>query len=114
MTELRLTTRELCDLTGITYRQADYWVRQGYLLADCPEPGSGHRRTHAVGELRVADALRQVLGAGCRAGGNVAVTVRRLPLGWPVPVLLDGEGHQVADLEDARYVVQPLVDLAAA
>ena len=112
MTDMRISTRELCDLTAITYRQADYWTRQGYLRAW--PAGSGVRRFHPISELRVADALRQVLGAGCRAGYVVAETIRRLPLGWAEPVLLDADGYQVADLEDARYVVQPLTELAAA
>jgi len=38
-------SKELMALTGATYRQIDYWCRQGYIqpVGD-GTPGSGHRR----------------------------------------------------------------------
>lgn len=38
---------------GVTYRQADYWVRRGWILA--PQLGSGYPRRIAPAEV---DALR--------------------------------------------------------
>lgn len=115
MSELLISTRELCDLVGLTYRQADYWVRQGYLTPTvATSGGSGIPRRFTVTEARVADALRQVLGAGCRAGAAVADTVRNLPSGTSWPILLDDEGELVTGLDDARYVVHPLDALAPA
>jgi hypothetical protein len=113
MTELLVSTRELCDLVGVTYRQADYWTRQGYLLI-ASGAGSGNPRRFTLTEVRVADALRQVLGAGCRAGHAVADTIRTLPPGTSWPLLLDDEGELVTELDSARYVVQPLDALAPA
>lgn len=113
MSELLVSTRELCDLVGVTYRQADYWTRQGYLVV-ASGAGSGNPRRYTVTEVRVADALRQVLGAGCRAGQAVADTIRTLPPGTVWPLLLDDEGQLVADLDDARYVVHPVEALAPA
>jgi len=102
-----LTTRQLCDLAGITYRQADYWCRQGYLLTCGPtEPGSGHHRRHPASELRVARGLQQLLAAGCRQPADAADTLRDLPDSWHGPVLLTARGRATADLADARWVVQ--------
>lgn len=45
--ELGLTTREVCELTGLSYRQVDYWSRHGVLdgfhLTDAT-PGTGRQR----------------------------------------------------------------------
>jgi hypothetical protein len=109
----RVTTRQLCEAAGISYRQADYWCRMGYLLASEPG-GSGTRRTHPRSELMVADGLRQVIGAGCLVGGAVADTLRDLPPGWTDPVLLDEQGRYTDDLDVARWVVQPHPDLVGA
>jgi hypothetical protein len=114
MSELLISTRELCDLAGVTYRQADYWTRQGYLVIAGPPAGSGNPRRYTLVEVRVADALRQVVGAGCRAPHAVAETIRTLPPGTSWPILLDGDGYLVTELDSARYVVQPLDALAPA
>lgn len=40
-----VTSRELCSLTDATYRQIDYWCRQGILEpAGKGTPGTGNRR----------------------------------------------------------------------
>jgi hypothetical protein len=102
-----LTTRQLCNLAGITYRQADYWTRQGYLRTCGPaEPGSGHHRRHRAGELRVALGLAQLLAAGCSQAAEVAEALRDLPDTWASPVLLDARGRWTHDLAEARWVVQ--------
>ena len=64
-----VSTVELLRLAGITYRQADYWTRLGFLRA-WPEgtPGSGQARAYSPHELRVA----VVLGALVQAGVDVS------------------------------------------
>jgi hypothetical protein len=109
----RVTTRQLAELAGITYRQADYWCRRGFLLHSDPQ-GSGSRRTHPTSEVMVADALRQVVGAGCLVGAQVADTVRDLPPGWGLPIYLDDDGCYTDDIEVARWVVQPHPELLPA
>lgn len=101
-----LSTRELCTLAGITYRQADYWVRQGYLRTDGTQQGSGRHRRHPLVELQVARGLAQLLAAGCSHPADVADTLRDLPDSWSGPVLLDAAGRRTADLALARWVVQ--------
>ena len=100
------TTRQLCDMAGITYRQADYWVRCGYLRTTGPALGSGRHRHHPASELRVARGLAQLLRAGCSCAAEVAVTLRDLPDSWAAPVLLDATGRRTADLARARWVCQ--------
>lgn len=109
----RVTTRQLCELASISYRQADYWCRMGYLVASDPR-GSGSRRTHPRSEVVVADGLRQLIGAGCLVGAQAAATLRELPAGWQAPVLLDELGYWTDDLDLARWVVQPHPELVGA
>jgi DNA-binding transcriptional MerR regulator len=56
---------------GVTYRQADYWVRRGWILA--PQPGSGYHRRISPSE---ADALRTL--ARLVIAGLTAETAARL------------------------------------
>jgi len=102
-----ISTRELCDLTGITYRQADYWIRQGYLRCLNPGQGSGTRRRHPRREAEVAWGLAQLLSSGCTVGAQVADSLRSLPPGWHGNVLFDAMGVLTDDLDVARWVVQP-------
>lgn len=99
-----VSTRDLCTLTGITYRQADYWVRMGYLdtIGD-GSPGQGHPRSHPASEVFVADGLAQVLRAGCRCPGAVASALREHGPGGNL--LLDEDGAITVDLDLARWVV---------
>lgn len=57
---MHLTATELCALTGITYRQLDYWTGKGYLLAEDKHPGSGGLRLYGVPEADVALVLKAV------------------------------------------------------
>ena len=56
----------LADLmsAGMTYRQLDHWTRRGYLRADEPTPGSGHRRTWPPREVEVARTMARLVAAG--------------------------------------------------
>jgi len=105
MIEAHVSTRELCTLTGITYRQADYWVRQGYLLAS-GGGGSGIKRFHDLSEVRVAAGLAQLLRAGCWSAEQAAVSIRSLPPEENGTILLDSDGFLTDDLDVARWVVQ--------
>lgn len=39
------TTKEVCELVGITYRELDYGVKRGYL--PCSHKGGGSGRPHS-------------------------------------------------------------------
>lgn len=47
------SSREVCELTGLTYRQLDWWIRTGKIeLSWDGTPGSGHPRRWRSDEVR--------------------------------------------------------------
>lgn len=60
------TSRDVCRLAGVTYRQLDYWVRGGLLLPPVPATGSGSQRLFDTREAQIAWVLGQCsrLGQG--------------------------------------------------
>lgn len=61
-----VSSTELCERAGITYRQADYWARTG-ILHELPRPasaGSGVPRYFPLRELAVAALMHRFLEAG--------------------------------------------------
>lgn len=70
---------------GLTGRQVDYWTERGWLRTDDATPGTGHRRTFAPTELRVAAVMLTLTEAGlspeaahraARNRGRLSPTVR--------------------------------------
>lgn len=61
---MAVNTREAMLATGITYRQLDYWTRNGWLRAVEDAPGSGGRREWRPGEKRVAALMLRLISAG--------------------------------------------------
>lgn len=68
---------------GVTYRQLNWWVRQGYLRPANPHPGSGTRRIWSSDELRVGARMAALVAAGllprlaaeaARVGSDVRLT----------------------------------------
>lgn len=58
-----VSVERIQQVTGVTYRRVDYWVRRGYLRPVNPGPGSGHaRKFTAEDAVRVAviDQLSQL------------------------------------------------------
>jgi len=53
------TKADILEQTGMSYRQLDYWARNG-LLSEQSSPGTGHRRTYDDRDLAIADALTRV------------------------------------------------------
>lgn len=49
--ERRYTTEEAAEVAGVTYRQLDYWLRQGYVVIGAPAHGCGSRRKFATDEV---------------------------------------------------------------
>ena len=60
---MRLTSREVCQRAGVTYRQLDYWTVLGVFSA-APTPGSGRRRFYSLDDLILARRMRRLLDAG--------------------------------------------------
>jgi hypothetical protein len=68
------------ERTGATYRQLDYWCRQGYLSPGTP--GTGAVRDWPESEIRAATAMARLTAVGispglaarvARAGGSLEV-----------------------------------------
>jgi hypothetical protein len=59
----RFTAYQACLVTGITYRQLDYWAREGLAIPATPAQGSGSRRRYDYDDLirlRVARELADI------------------------------------------------------
>jgi DNA-binding transcriptional MerR regulator len=60
-----VTSMELIQRAGITYRQLDYWTRTGLLTpVRTGTPGSGYSRFYPLEQLHRADTLRWLLNGG--------------------------------------------------
>ncbi|MGH3630587.1 MAG: MerR family transcriptional regulator [Sciscionella sp.] len=70
---------------GLSIRQVEYWIEQGWLRPDVAAPGSGRRRTFPPFEVHVAALMLTLTQAGlspdaaqraARDGGRLSQTVR--------------------------------------
>lgn len=91
-----IRSSDLPRLVGISYRQLDYWTRQGVLIPAQDANGSGTQRLWSEDEARIArmlGALRQ-LGARLRVLARVADVMRAWPENdWHGVVYIDATGH---------------------
>lgn len=88
------STREFCEVVGVTYREADYWTRRGVLQPDHPVKGSGTVRTFTEDETRVAlvlVALRR-MGVALDVLIDVGDQLREWCV-WRGPLWIDGAGN---------------------
>ncbi len=109
------STREACDLAGITYRQADYWARIGLIEPDAPARGSGSRRRWNRQQVLMLATLAQVGGTVLpgRLGQLVAVLTDCDADAWRSRVLLiDRDGSVWLPDEPGAPPVTTRVDLA--
>lgn len=61
----QVTSVELVQRAGISYRQLDYWTRTGRLTAStAATPGSGNARFYPAGEIAVARLIKRLLNGG--------------------------------------------------
>lgn len=59
------TTQEIVARTGLTFRQVDYWTRQGYLrTVDSQVDGTGRPREFQSTELQIALRMRDLVECG--------------------------------------------------
>lgn len=56
-----ISSRDLCVLAGISYRQLDYWCRTDLLKPAVPANGSGSARRFDEAEVAVARAVKVLL-----------------------------------------------------
>ncbi len=73
----------VCRLTGVTYRQLDYWSRTGLVAPSIQEArGSGSKRCYSYGDLLEVKVIKSLLDAGVSLGrARQAVACLRDALG---------------------------------
>ena len=55
----------VCRLTGVTYRQLDYWARTGLVTPSItPANGSGSKRTYAYADVLEVKVIKSLLTSG--------------------------------------------------
>ena len=65
--EQQYRASEVCRLAGITYRQRDYWARNGSLKPSIRDSGgSGTSRLYSSDDVKKAQVLAELLNLGIR------------------------------------------------
>lgn len=78
---------ELCLRAGCTYRQADFWVRCGYLYPARAAAGSGTQRLFTEAEADVATRMTRLVEAGLLPAAAAEVAHAYGPV-WLTPHVL--------------------------
>lgn len=91
-----LSSDEVCALTGLTYRQLDYYTRNGVLTPRHEARGSGHQRRWTADQVpqvivvaRTSNAMRAL--SGIERAGNLAL-YKAVAENWAAGRLDMGEG----------------------
>ena len=68
----------VCRLTGVTYRQLDYWARTDLVTPSItPAQGSGSKRTYSYRDVLEVKVIKSLLDSGvslvARASGRASV-----------------------------------------
>jgi len=73
----------VCRLTGVTYRQLDYWARTGLVTPSItPASGSGSKRSYSYGDVLEVKVIKSLLSSGVSlARARQAVECLRSSLG---------------------------------
>jgi DNA-binding transcriptional MerR regulator len=55
----------VCRLSGVTYRQLDYWARTGLVMPSVtPASGSGSKRAYSYGDVLEVKVIKSLLNSG--------------------------------------------------
>ncbi len=73
---------------GLSYRQLDYWARQGYLHPERDGDGSGHARQWSPEELAVAETMARLVAAGIPPATAVRVARGETEIGPGIRVVV--------------------------
>jgi DNA-binding transcriptional MerR regulator len=65
ITSLGFSGPTVCRLTGVTYRQLDYWARTGLVLPSItPAAGSGSKRAYSYSDVLEVKVIKSLLSSG--------------------------------------------------
>jgi len=81
-----LTSEQVAQLAGVTYRRLNYWTIRGLITPEGdPAPGSGNRRRYHPDTVRLVIALRLLTDLGME-GPRLDRAARQLAQAdWTVP-----------------------------
>lgn len=89
----------VCRLTGVTYRQLDYWARTDLVTPSItPAQGSGSKRSYSYGDLLEVKVIKSLLDSGVSlARARQAVGCLRDNIGTDLAAssLVIGEGGSI-------------------
>lgn len=98
-----VSSTQVCEDTGVTYRRLDRWCHYGVIHAHGNGAGTGKPRSFDLGEVRVVAFVVALADLGARTGvlGHAARQVRAHPE-WTGDVLVSRSGRVVprADVGD--------------
>lgn len=61
-----LSSEEVCELTGITYRMLEHWCTSGLLGRALVGRGQGYYRRFTTADVEAVDTIRALRSLGCR------------------------------------------------
>jgi DNA-binding transcriptional MerR regulator len=73
VTAVHYFTTEVIHLTGLTFRQIDYWCRVGIIVPKVEADGSGTKREFSIEQVRAIALCRRLADLGMRAPGLTEV-----------------------------------------
>lgn len=79
-----LSSAEVCDLAGISYRQLDYWTRTGHAPGeDQRDTGRGNRRRWTARQAAVLAVMARLVSTGARPSECVELVAFLMDLPAP-------------------------------
>jgi hypothetical protein len=90
-----LSTDDLAKLSGCSYRQADYWTRNGVLTPTRPARGQGSKRGWTLDDVALARVFLVLSGLGAVGAvlAAVAIALDRDPWLWEGAVVVSADGR---------------------
>lgn len=101
---------DVCHMTGVSYRQLDYWIRCGAFHPYREAAGSGTQRRYTDDDIRILRVLARLahLGATTDVLSAVEDRLRNDPHhAWPPCVYVDRTGivDHLDDLDGGGWIV---------
>lgn len=87
---------EVCELVGITYRQLDYWCRQGFIPQMNRYVGSGCQRRFSEGQLAAVRQVKEIMDEIASLKGELDA------MRDPIPAFTSPSGYRTTDWRLAR------------
>lgn len=110
-----LRSADVSRLAGVSYRQLDYWCRNGVAVpisGDNPSPGSGQHRRWSRADVRVVVALGRLAALGCRTATlrHVSPMLRAMRDDeWTGQLVVDEGGRTTRTGQPEQWRGRPLV-----